>query len=156
MTPSTAILLITSGTGVLFIAQGIRAAQRRKIAQGWSSVNGIVVRSDLVEHPDDEGATTYTPAVEYEFVVEGVTFTGNQIAFGYDSFTWSRDVAVKTLRAYPVGAHVTVYYNPFRPRDCAIEPKTSFYAMATVVAGVWTILAGIAISYYVHFLGKLF
>jgi hypothetical protein len=65
-------------------------------------------------------ATTVTniPTVEYEFAVAGTTYRGARISIGDDSGGANTEA---TLARYPVGATVTVYYDPADPTDCVLE-----------------------------------
>jgi Protein of unknown function (DUF3592) len=58
------------------------------------------------------------PAVEYEFRVGKRTIQGTRIGIGDDAGGANLEA---TLKRYPVGATVTVYYDSADPRQCVLE-----------------------------------
>ncbi len=105
--------------------------QRRKAGEsaGWPATQGKIVLSTVkastTRHSTDSGMwverTSYFPKVQYEYSVMGKTYTGGRIAFGASKGFSSRAGAEKVLERYPVGATVTVYYNPDNPADAVLE-----------------------------------
>ena len=60
---------------------------------------------------------TTNPRVEYEFSVGGRTWRGDRISIGEDTGGANTEA---TLRRYPVGATVSVYYDPGNPANCVL------------------------------------
>jgi Protein of unknown function (DUF3592) len=58
------------------------------------------------------------PAIEYEFSVNGRKCTGQRISIGEDAGGANIEA---TLARYPVGAQVTVHYDPADPENCVLE-----------------------------------
>jgi hypothetical protein len=91
-------------------------------ASTWSTAAGRIVRSatEARRHGSAGDATTVTtvPDVEYEFSVGGNTWRGNRISIGEDSGGANTEA---TLRRYPVGTVVSVYYDPGNPQNCVLE-----------------------------------
>jgi hypothetical protein len=82
------------------------------------------------------------PLVEYEFSVAGQTWRGNRISIGEDSGGANTEA---TLQRYPIGAVVSVYYDPADPKKSVLErdiPKgfgkglLAILVFLAVVAGV--------------------
>ncbi|MFI5001861.1 MAG: DUF3592 domain-containing protein, partial [Reyranellales bacterium] len=75
-------------------------------------------------HRFSGAATTVTtvPAVEYEFSAGGQTWRGNRIGIGDDAGGSNIEA---TLQRYPVGAAVSVYYDPRHPQSCLLERNDS-------------------------------
>ena len=67
---------------------------------------------------DEAETIVNAPAVEYEFEVGGRTMRGSRIGIGDD---WGGANSEATLARYPVGAAVTVYYDPNDPKSCVLE-----------------------------------
>ena len=114
--------LIAAPVVVLFIVAALVKLLDVRRASSWSTVAGRVVRSgtEARRHRFAGEATTVTtvPVVEYEFSVGGRAWRGSRISIGDDSGGANTEA---TLRRYPVGAAVSVYYDPGNPRNCVLE-----------------------------------
>ena len=102
--------------------------QRRKAqtSSGWPATEGKIVRSWVKTSTSWDSdyrtrTTAYYPAVQYEYTVLGKTYTGSRISFGGTAGKSTRRAAEAALEGYPVGASVTVYYNPHNPQDAVLE-----------------------------------
>jgi hypothetical protein len=92
----------------------------RAAALEWKTTTGRVLKS-RVEVSGGETASV-TARVEYAYDVNGRAYQSDQIRAGDTvmRITSSGD-AYKTIDRYPVGAIVTVYYNPANPAEAALE-----------------------------------
>jgi hypothetical protein len=92
----------------------------REAALAWRTTTGRVLKS-RVEVSGGE-TTSVTARVEYAYDVNGQAYQSDQIRAGDKvmRITSSGD-AYKTTDRYPVGAIVTVYYNPANPQEAALE-----------------------------------
>ncbi len=105
--------------------------QRRAAGEsaGWPATQGKIVLSTVMtsttRHRTDSGMwverTSYFPKVRYEYSVLGKAYTGERIAFGAAKGHSAPADAEKVLARYPVGATVTVYYNPRDPAEAVLE-----------------------------------
>jgi hypothetical protein len=115
-------------------------------ASTWSMAAGRVVRSGTQGRRQGigDGATTVTvPRVEYEFSVGGKTWRGERISIGEDTGGANTEA---TLGRYPVGAVVSVYYDPANPANCVLErdiPKGVGKGLVFLLAFIVAIVAGI-------------
>lgn len=113
--------VVPIGAVVWFILK--RKNQRDALQQAslsWRSTQGRVLKS-RVEVSGGE-VTSVSPYVLYEYEVHGQIYQSVQIQAG-DRFirsATSRD-AYETVDRYPVGATVTVYYDPSNPAEAALE-----------------------------------
>lgn len=113
---------------ILFVL-GIYLYRRSKLrdaakqsAQSWSNTMGTVTMSTVQIRRSGNNSRSEVPVVGYQYQVHGQTYTGGTIRAGdqYFSFrVWGE--AQKTIARYPVGAQVTVYYNPANPAESALE-----------------------------------
>lgn len=91
-------------------------------ASTWATAMGRVVKSETEaqRHRSGGDATTVktVPIVEYEFSVGGHTWRGNRISIGEDAGGENTEA---TLRRYPVGAVVSVHYDPGNPKKSVLE-----------------------------------
>ena len=96
-------------------AKGVREA-----SQAWQMATGRILKSRVEVSGGDH--TSVTPYVLYEYEVYGQSYQSQQIKAG-DQFmrTYSSRSAYDTVDRYPVGATVTVYYDPADPQQSALE-----------------------------------
>lgn len=130
---------------LVVVAIAAKMLEVRKAA-AWSTAVGRVVKSGTgTDHHRFAGdATTVKtmPVVEYEFSVGGSTMRGNRIGIGEDTGGANTEA---TVRRYPVGAIVTVFYDPANPKNCVLErdiPKGVGKGLA-ILAGFVVVLAGV-------------
>lgn len=122
-------------------------------AASWETTTGRIVSSKIAQRTikfagEPERIENYA-AISYEFSANGHKVQGSRIGIGDDN----RDAdAAPTLKRYPVGANVTVYYDANDPRNCVlerggpkgIEAKGCVMALVelTIAGGIlWTLIA---------------
>lgn len=112
------------------------AIQDRRV-RAWRQTSGRIVSAQAVartvrrERHRTEGSSGHTDfvtdetletrnfaEVTYEFAVAGKTCRGSRIDLGTDS---ANVEVLKTLKRYPAGAIVTVFYDPCDPTQCILE-----------------------------------
>ena len=88
----------------------------------WEAVQGRVTRSEIVARAHrfarDASEIKNFPSIDYSFKVNGVAYKGTRISIGDDTAGANLDA---TLKRYPKGADVTVYFDPANPEDCVLE-----------------------------------
>jgi hypothetical protein len=119
---------------------------RGEASEGWPSVAGRVVHSDVARERRSDG-TRYWPDVRYEYEVDGRRYTSRQLT------AWERRFSIKEAGAarrwadrYPEGSEVTVYYDPDDPHDGILEPGASRRDWAAFYVGVGLIVLGVLIT----------
>lgn len=117
-------------------------------AAAWPEVTGRVTHTWL-ETGSTAGNrgqrhTTYTPRVAYSYRVEGSLYLNDRLSLSQAHQQTSRDAAEDELRAYPIGASVTVRYDPTSPRRSAliIEDRGNIPYIGLLFGGLLTILGG--------------
>ena len=100
------------------------------LVSSWPSAPGKIKTSFLgVGSGNDPTPGTY---LTYTFEVEGKTYESWCISPGLRMS--SRSIAKGTVKRYPRGAAMTVYYNPRNPSDAYLENKARSRAVFWVVA----------------------
>jgi hypothetical protein len=112
------------------------------ISKRWPRTTGTVIDSDVQSSRDLDGDVSYRAAVTYCYTVEGRELVARRTCFGdHLELSW-RTPAVRTVRRYPVGASVTVRYNPHDPEEAVLEPGLNrFVCGGAAVTAVVTALA---------------
>ncbi len=126
--------IIIAGTLGLFAALYERSRAARSI--GWPTTRGEVVvsRASKVGNP-----TSLLPAyheyVQYQYSVSGRTYRSSK-AGAHGGFYAGRKRCNQLTNRYPVGRHITVYYDPKHPERAVLEPGVggnSWFWVATAV-----------------------
>jgi hypothetical protein len=107
----------TGGT-VYFDYKGIHDLWRQNRTSQYASTTGTVTDSRIETYKDDEGGTSYTPKIMYEYYVDGRRYLGYQWRHGASSST--KRTANEWSGAHPVGSDVTVYYDAAEPQTAVL------------------------------------
>ena len=116
--------------GIIGVAMLIKSFQDKKKAdesQNWSSTEGKItesyIRRDMGVNGDGIMQILYYPEVRYEYEFMGIEYTGQQISFGANTGYSYQKKTQAILSKYPLGANITVYYNPNAPEDAVLERR---------------------------------
>lgn len=144
------LVLLAAGIGIIVTAateqQG--ASAEASEAAAWPEAAGSVTRTWI-----EEGTTagnngrrypTYTPRVAYSYTVNGSLYLNDRLSLSQSRQQTSREAAEDQLRAYTVGAPVTVRYDPQSPRRSAliIEDAGSVSYIGLAFGGLVAIFGG--------------
>lgn len=132
--------------GAIFIIVSIVMRKKAQAAQTWPVAPGQILFSTIETHTssdsDGDSSTHYEPKVEYSYAVMGSPMKGTRISFGAMGSDFK--AAQKTTTRYPVGASVSVHYNPEKPAESVLETTarggTVFMVVGIVIAVVGIIL----------------
>jgi len=110
-------------------------SEAREIRKIEHSAEGTGRRTDFVSQETIETRNFATLA--YEFKVDGKTYQGSRVDLGVDSGNFE---VAETLRRYPEGKIVQVYYDPGDPSQCILERvdpskiRSGWFAVLVLVA----------------------
>lgn len=112
---------VLGGIGYMLYKRNQQSGAARQLAQAWPSTTGSILMSSVQTRRTGKSHSTY-PVVVYQYQVNGRTYQ-NQIIKAGEQFINVRVAgqAQATVARYPIGANVTVYYNPGNPADSALE-----------------------------------
>lgn len=146
--------LLAAGIGVTVSAatEQRSASAEASEAAAWPEAAGLVTRTWI-----EEGSTagnkgrrypTYTPRVAYSYHVGGSLYLNDRLSLSQTRQQSSRGAAEDSLRAYAVGAPVTVRYDPQSPRRSAliIEDAGSVSYIGLAMGGLLTIFGGYLVA----------
>ena len=114
-------VLILGGLGFFLYKRNQKSSAARQAAQSWPSTSGKVLISSVQSRRSGRSITTF-PVVIYQYDVNGQSYQSQTIKAG-EQFLNVRvsGQAQATVARYPIGASVTVYYNPANPAESALE-----------------------------------
>jgi len=99
------------------------------IAKSWPTVPGRVVggRIDIRIIPTPRGSSvTYGVIVEYEYDLAGWRYRSTRFSLSGPEYVSFEGRAKRRLARYPVGAPVTVSYDPAKPAERVISLNAPF------------------------------
>ena len=147
--------MLLAPLALILCAAAYKTLQARA-AHKWPSTPGKVVTSNSemreVSVMDDERENGHRleqrnfANVVYEYTVRGQRLTNNRVSIGEDLGNFQ---VAETIARYPVGAAVTVYYNPLHPHEAVLErdlPKGMWGCLGIATAIVLAISFGSAIG----------
>ncbi len=115
---------LAAGMGLFILLVGFVQHRQALAMQTWQSAPGAVINAEIYSYTQwKEGVQHryYAPRVTYRYTVNGRQYEGDRVNLAAES-AWNRPgLAERKLQKYPVGATVTVYYNPKAPGESALE-----------------------------------
>ena len=99
----------------------------------WPSVAATIVSSNITEiyHSPNSAITNhnnthdYKIDIEYQYIIEGTTYTGNTLYAGLPNIMGSLLEAKAIQEQFPVEQSTQIYYNPKKPQQSALLIPTS-------------------------------
>lgn len=134
------ILLIGAGLMLYGLRQRIRAGA----SASWPRVLGKALTAWVKKQVVTSGKsssrqTWYRPTVEYEYLVNGVLYRADRIAFGNVS-SQNEENAQRLLDQIVKAGSVQVYYNPQNPKDAVLLNTSAPGSMGFILGGATLIL----------------
>ena len=114
-------ILVIGALGYFLHKRNQQSMAYRKSTQAWLSTTGTILMSSVQSSYSGRSHSTH-PVVVYSYIVNGQSYQSQRIKAG-EQFLNVRVIgqAEATVNRYPIGATVTVYYNPANPAECALE-----------------------------------
>ena len=114
-------ILVIGGIGYFLYQRNQQSITYRQSTQNWVSTTGTVLMSSVQSKHTGRSHSLY-PVIVYVYAVNGQSYQSQRIKAG-EQFLNVRVTgqAQATVNRYPIGAAVTVYYNPTNPSECALE-----------------------------------
>ncbi len=148
------VYLMLLGPLLLVLGAAAYKSLQVRAAREWPEAAGKVVVSEaevretrVIDSDREEGYRTeqrnYANIV-YEYSVAGQKLRNNRVSIGEDRGNFQ---VAETIAKYPVGAIVTVYYNPLHPKEAVLErdlPKGLWGCLGIGTAVVLAIVFGSA------------
>jgi hypothetical protein len=97
---------------------------------------------------------TYSAEIAYQYMVGERNYTGTNISFN-DHGNIDSSLAESTVKRYPTGNTVKVYYNPGNPGEAVLDTGFTSDLLGNVVFGVLLSLAGGAILIFLLWMAFL-
>lgn len=114
-------MLLMGGLIYTMYKRSKRIETVRLAVQSWPSTSGKVLKSSVERNAHQTGVSLEAVVV-YQYEVDGKTYQSQNIKAGNQFMVVVASGQEQAIVArYPVGANVTVYYDPNNPAECALE-----------------------------------
>jgi hypothetical protein len=110
------------------------------LARSWPETTGKILSTQMVKSYSKKSGTTYHPDIEYEYQVNGVTYTHHRYAFGSAGLFTNYTTAEREKSKYRKGQSVSVYYNPLFPKDAVLEVRSASSWIFLLIGGVFFVV----------------
>ncbi len=136
--------------GFLFLMAGLSLTKPWQMPH-WQKAPGTITFFDGDGPSQDKGGEQYTILVQYRYVVDGATYSGD--TFNLDqSETVDAQTLQNFIRRYPAGKAVTTYYDP---DDVTRSVLTLSYGTAGSVMIFGGVLCAVALILVIAYWRKL-
>jgi hypothetical protein len=137
---------VFAAVGIGLIIFGLRERTKAKATETWPTANGTILSARLDQQTRterDQGRTytrtSYTPIIEYTYVVGGQTYQGSRI-FPGASMSYDHGSAQNIVNRYQPGAAVAVHYDLGDPTQAVLETKAKGGNLFLILGGVFAVL----------------
>lgn len=114
-------VVILGAVGFYLYKRNQKSTEYRKAAQSWPSTTGLVITSTIQSKRTGRSVSEY-PVIIYQYSVHGREYQASTIKTGEQFLKVGGSIVSNaTIKRYPVGSTVTVFYNPENPGEAALE-----------------------------------
>ncbi|TQV75954.1 DUF3592 domain-containing protein [Exilibacterium tricleocarpae] len=140
--------------GILFILIGTNTIYQAYKSSSWPSVQGQIISSEIKAHSSTytdtttnrtKNETVYDAQINYSYVVNGVTYSNDDVRIGGTVKTNMKMWTTRLLDKYPRGKVVTVYYKPEAPFQSVLEKGFQLSTFALLGMGLFFFIFAIYI-----------
>jgi hypothetical protein len=130
---------LSASLGYVFIVLTvfpIRFFPEALASRSWPSVEGEITTSEE-EKVGSHYRVSLKPKINYSYSVNGEIYRSGRIKIGAQSISSTdRSWVERTLKRYPLGKKLTVYYNPKLPLKTVLEPGLNLRIYSFVLIGL--------------------
>ena len=137
--------------GFAILGLGLRSWHMSKQAATWPAAEGQVLSRDFDINTDEDGST-YQAEIRYAYSVNGVSYEGKKIAFGYVASS-NRSLHQRLYDALTPETRLAVRYDPSRPSRAVLSHGANQTMMFMIIFGLtWTAFTtGMATMFWLNY-----
>jgi len=111
-------------------------------SNSWPQAQATITRY-YTTVSNGRGGTKHTPQVEYQFTVNGQSYTGNNLTYGgAPPSMFKADIDAEYGSKYAPGTKHPVYYDPAAPKESVIERGFGWGVFLMLIVGPLLVVAG--------------
>jgi len=134
---------VALGLGILQVVEALRS-------KSWPQATGKVKVSEVGSSSGSissgGSAVRYKANIIYEYEVQGAKHIGDRVTVA-DHASTSGAKHHRIAQRYPLGADITVYYNPNNPDESLLEPGLRFAPFILIIIGLFASSIGLGIKW---------
>ena len=129
-----------------------------RITRRWIPIEGRFVNSGIesIKYIGEDADRMYKVKVEYQYTVNGNTYSSKKIFYGDYIGVNTPNYARKALNKYANKEKLTIYYNPDKPCKSVLETKISPIIYRELIVGICFLSLSVAMivkeSFFVAFM----
>lgn len=143
------IVAVTLVIGGSFIFKGLKNIYFAQKSLQWPITEGRIISSGIeqqkrtyVKYTGVKKETAYDAQILYEYEIDGISYSGNRVAYAGRFFMKDQVFAKFEVKQYPTGEKVSVSYHPLKPETSVLKPGLPPLAWIEPAFGVIVILLG--------------
>jgi hypothetical protein len=141
------IPILFSVIAAWMLGREILSLRRSKQSESWPFTEGEVISSQVKGRRDTEWSSFHSAEVRYQYMVDDTaSYVSDTISFGSKLYL-GRPSAEEVVAMYPVGAKVTVYYDPHKPQLATLETGISVGNFIVLGLSAMFLLIGLGILF---------
>ncbi|NLE76914.1 MAG: DUF3592 domain-containing protein [Chloroflexi bacterium] len=140
--------------GLILALMGLLQRRRVQASAGWQSVEGQALKAEIRKKVvttgtgrDRSTSSYYSPDVKYQYVVDGVRYEADRVAFGPVMKSSEEEVRQLMEQAMPSGAP-RVFYDPRKPQNAVLLNTEQSGATGYLVAGAVVIAVAVVLAVF--------
>ena len=120
--------------GIFFIQRTVFEVKSFRDAQTWPTVEGRVMRIEVIEEFDSETGSNFIPILTYEYKAGGVLYSGQRTYFSETPKYSANEAALHAFDPLTSGSAITVHYDPSDPgRSFLFESSMNYSRSAFMI-----------------------
>lgn len=127
-------IFLVGGLTLGLVVGPLEVARARE-HRSWASVEGRITQTEVTEMTSRKGRR-YLPVVAYEYEVAGRTYRSNRLTLHETPEFHERSAAERALSEFEPRSPATVFFNPEKPEEAALETSSLVRAWLVVAAGL--------------------
>ena len=137
-------LAICVVAGLAMIGYSFYQRNRLRASESWVAIPATIAKAEVLTSATTD-STDYRLRVVYEYVANGVPYTGKRIGFGPRTYVRKKRAQAE-LERYPVSSTVTAYFNPENPGEAVLVREAPSKALYLVMGiGLLGLATGIVV-----------
>lgn len=134
--------------GVIILSFAFIHLRRGVSRKSWTRIEGEIIQSEVQSRDAGDGDRIYDPIVAYRYKVNLAEYTSSVITESAPLSVGTQRYAKKLVEKYQVNTKVDVYYNPDKPEEAVLDPRTSVSGMILIATlGTAVLLCGFGFLY---------
>ncbi len=138
--------VVFGAIGVALLVFGINQQRKARLAEKWPTAQGTITAARIDQERrvqrtqgGTRTSTTYAPAVEYTYQVNGTAFQGKRLSTG-GTMSYDYNTAQRIISRYQPGQPALIHYDPADPAQAVLETRAAGSLLLFILGGLFLVL----------------